>query len=168
MQRSEIKESDFLTPTSSPKELIQNETEVINLCQAASEEFQMSTDNMLMASAQMTNVTELYAELDNVEISDEEYWLSILTAMESCHDYHELVKFVDDLNKKGLCPLEVRNDGKYEAGLDRIDKVAQLEIPLDGPTMLKAIYTYGDGNCLCRSLSKAFFNHDGKHIELRA
>ena len=33
--------------------------------------------------------------------------------------------------------------------------------------MLKAVFTQGDGNCLCQSVSKANYNHDGRHVELR-
>ena len=49
-----------------------------------------------------------------------------------------------------------------------IDKVAQKEIPPDGPRHLKAIQTYGDGNCLCHALSRAKYNTDEHHIEIQA
>ena len=46
--------------------------------------------------------------------------------------------------------------------------VAQAEIPYDGPSMLKAVFTTGDDNCLPRAICKACFNHDGRHVEIRA
>ena len=56
----------------------------------------------------------------------------------------------------------------YCPSLDKIDNVAQKDIPSDGPVHLRAITTIGDGNCLCRALSKAFYNDDSYHLELRA
>ena len=45
--------------------------------------------------------------------------------------------------------------------------VAQSGIPEDSPQHFKAVKTEGDGNCLCHALSKAFFNEDTKHLEIR-
>ena len=56
----------------------------------------------------------------------------------------------------------------YSVKLDKIDCVAQKEIPTDGPRNLNAVHTDGDGNCLPRGLSRGYFNTDLHHHEIRA
>ena len=73
-----------------------------------------------------------------------------------------------DLHGKGLRPLQKREDAFFIEGVDRRDTVAQSEIPNDGPVTMDAVYTLGDGNCFCRAISRAFYNDDKKHKELRA
>ena len=70
--------------------------------------------------------------------------------------------------KELIPPLKPRHlDVKYCANVDRLDKVAQSEIPLDGPVNRRAVATIGDGNCLCRAVSKGNYNDDCHHIEIR-
>ena len=52
--------------------------------------------------------------------------------------------------KNILPPVKPRvTDVRFSPMLDTIDYVAQSEIPVDGPSSLKAVVTTGDGNCLC-------------------
>ena len=137
--------------------------ELIDLCTDSSEEFRMSGDNVMMTSG---NNKKNEMTLDE-SLTDDVYWGSILSAMQSCQDFHQVVNLVLDLQNQGLRALTPRKESFVKEG-DIIDTVAQKEIPPDGPVMLSAIKTYGDGNCLCRALSRSFYNHDGKHTELRA
>ena len=122
----EIKESDFITPSSTPTECIEIERELIDLCEESSEEFRLACDNVLMSNVNSQPVTESQSslQLQDEEIPDEVYWQSILTAMESCQDYDQLVKLVHDLNEKGLRPLAACQTGTYDANVDRINQVA--------------------------------------------
>ena len=90
------------------------------------------------------------------------FWHSIPSAMDSCTEYSQLENIVLEL-KQIVPPLKPRNmDAKYSPPMDKIDMVAQSEIPPDGPVSLKVVSTTGDGNCLPRSVR---YVH---HVELRA
>ena len=41
-------------------------------------------------------------------------------------------------------------------------------LPPDGPQSVFAIVTKGDGNCLCRALSRAYCGNESMHLEIRA
>ena len=64
--------------------------------------------------------------------------------------------------------MKPRVKTEFMPGIYKIDDVAQKEIPADGPVTRTAIKTYGDGNCLTRALSTAFYNDPSKHPEIRA
>ena len=93
-------------------------------------------------------------------------WASILSALQACTDNIELENLAYSL-KVVLPPLAGCVKAMFDAEKDRIDEVTQADIPIDGPMMLTAVFTEGDGNCLCRALSKAYFNTEERHIELR-
>ena len=67
-----------------------------------------------------------------------------------------------------LPQLKPRVISTFSKETDKIDYVAQHEIPPDGPRNLTAVATIGDGNCMCRAASRAYFNDDSHHIEIRA
>ena len=143
--------------------------ELIEICERGSKEFQMSSENWISSqcpSPQLSELSELTSE-DMLDIPDCVLWPSIFTGFDSCSDFDQLVKLVDELKDK-IPPIGKRIPAVYSPDTDRIDEVAQKEIPPDGPTHLCAVHITGDGNCLCRALSKAYFNDDGHHIELRA
>ena len=90
-----------------------------------------------------------------------------LSAFESCRDYEELKTMVNEI-KQYIPKLRIHVVTEYSPETDTIDKVAQSEIPLDGPVRRVAVFTVGDGNCLTRSVGKSFFNDPSKHLELHA
>ena len=94
-------------------------------------------------------------------------WSSILSALDSFADFDQLVQMAKDL--KDIVPeLKPRNHGKFCPLYDTIDKVAQMEIPPDGPVNLKAVFITEDGNCQCRAISKAYYNTYKHHVKIRA
>ena len=93
-------------------------------------------------------------------------WISILSGFESCTDFQQVQNMIAELAPL-IPPLKERKTVEYSPESDTIDKVAQAEIPHDGPTQRKAILTDGDGNCLSRSVSKGYFNSDCHHAEIR-
>ena len=163
----EITEADFQSSSSScsPK----NEAELINLCEETSEEVRMSSDNLVMSDpCEKEAVIPRQLSIEDDDIPDYVYWHSILSGFQSCEDFHQVVNFVLEIKARGIQRLSNRVEAYFIEGVDILDMVAQAEIPKDGPVMLKAIWTDGDGNCLCRAIAKAFFNDDSRHIEIRA
>ena len=138
--------------------------EIIEVCERASKEFEMAGENTLQ-----TNIKASLSVADIVsgDIPEEVLWPSILSALDGCKDFLSLQKLAQEI-KEVLPQLKPRVTTEFSWQVDVIDTVAQKEIPHDGPTHLTAIRTLGDGNCLCRALSRAFYNNDSKHIELRA
>ena len=158
----EITSDDFKTTLSSSQESRNSDIEIIAVCENASKEFQLSGENLLPVSNGKFVLDELFKE----DLPEEVYWHSILSALQSCSTCQQFVSLVHDL-KQHLPDLPSRVHVRYNAGSDDIDLVAQREIPIDGPTLLRAIRTLGDSNCLCRATCKAFFNTDARHIEMR-
>ena len=125
----------------------------------------MASGNVLITDDPIgLSVTEV--NLDDESIPDDIYWPSMLTALNNCKEFGQLVELVAELKRKGLRPPPEANTGIFVKNIDIVNAVAQKEIPPDGPTMLKAVFTQGDGNCLCQSVNKANYNHDGRHVEL--
>ena len=157
-QNEESTEDDFVPHTI----LEENEDiEIIDICSNNSKEFEMEARNFQISSGSVTA-----HQLLNRNVPESVMWPSILSALESCHDFAALEILVSELNAS-MPPLKPRRIAYFSEG-DVNDTVAQKDIPQDGPRMLKAVRTYGDGNCLCRALSKAFYNTDEMHLELRA
>ena len=166
MNSSETTASDevIIIPSSSEgiQESTSQEDEIIEICAKTSQEFRLSGENV------MTKTTERSVpDVTDPELPDIVYWLSILTSLLDCTDYPTLEKVATEYYNSGLRALQKREESSFTPGIDVMDNVAQNDIPPDGPVNLKAITTIGDGNCLCRALSKAFYNSDSKHIELR-
>ena len=163
----EITEDDFQTGSSASSQ--EENIELINLCGESSEEFRLSGENILMSDArhQFADIP-VQLNIRDEDIPDLVYWSSVLSGFRSCHDFHQVVGLVLELKAKGIRQLSKRVEAFFIQGIDNIDHVAQSEIPIDGPIMLKAVWTEGDGNCLCRALSKAFFNDDSMHLEIHA
>ena len=140
-----------------------DDIEVIDVCERASKEFEMAGENLLpKPRAQKITREEVLAK----DLPDCVLWHSVLTSFEACTDLPELEALITELFPV-LPELKPRVNATYSPNKDRIDAVAQKEIPSDGPVTLNAIKTLGDGNCLCRALSRAYFNEDNHHIELR-
>ena len=159
----EIIVEDFIPESKKKTEQLESEDiEIIEVCQRASQEFKLSLDNLL-PTAKFSVITSEDIARENVP--DCVLWTSLLTACESAHDYRELENKVWDFYEH-IPPLKKRVEARINS-TDKIDSVAQKEIPVDGPDHLVASYTIGDGNCLCRALSRSFFNDDSRHIELR-
>ena len=163
----EITENDFVDLTSSgSSQGSLNEVELLEVCRESCDELRLVSENVFMTDIPSGGINKVDLLTEDESIPDEIYWHSILTAFENCHDFQELTNLVKHLHGKGLRPLAARNTGVYVTGVDKLDFVAQGEIPPDGPTSLKAVFTIGDGNCFCHSSGKAYFNDDSKHIEL--
>ena len=161
--QEEITEEDFLSTDSTHAN---DEEEMINICAQKSTEFLLSGENALrQGMAQPPTVHEI---LDDA-IPEEAFWYSILSAIKSCHHYIDADKLARQLIYSGRIPvMQKRSEVYFILELDVRDMVAQRNIPPDSPVHLNAVYTKGNGNCLCRALSKAFFNIFSRHIELRA
>ena len=150
-----------------PSSQLNEEMEIIEICERGSKEFKMCADNMIssITSADLSELSELNRS-DMADIPHSILWPSLLSGFQSCTDYNQLETMVNDLKDK-IPSLSPRENSSFCPEKDTIDDVAQKEIPKDGPTHLTAVWTIGDGNCLCRALSKAYFNDDSKHIKLR-
>ena len=102
------------------------------------------------------------------KLSKKKYWHSILTVLQACEDYAELESQVKDISPH-IPKLGERNGNvKFIDGYDKVDEIALVTIPPDAPQELVPVSTYGDGNCLCRALSHAYFGDPVHHLEIRA
>ena len=157
----EIKAQDFMSCDSTSAE-DGYEVEIIDLCQEASKEFQLSSENMVHSCETREDISLLFKQI----IPHGVLWASVLTAMDECRDFNELIKLCTNL-KDEMPQLKKRVKATFSRS-DLIDTVAQSEIPPDGPRQLFAVETNGDGNCMPRAVSKGYFNTDEFHLELRA
>ena len=139
-----------------------SDIEIISLCEEVPKEFSMAAENSLPIPNDNTIVDELF----NKNIPEPVLWLSILSALESCNTFPQLLKLATELDSR-IPKIKPRIAAAYRHGVDKIDQVAQSEIPLDGLMQLMAVATKGDGNCLPRATSKGYFNTDEMHIEIR-
>ena len=141
-----------------------DDIEVIDICSRSSKEFEfMAANNVVNKSTSIENIMTIESLHD---IPDCVLWPTILSAFDSCTDFNQLVEKVNKLKDK-LPPMKEHKTAVYCPSTDTIDRIAQEDIPADGPIHLKAIVTQGDGNCLCRAASKGQYNTDIHHIELR-
>ena len=160
----EITANDFMSSEhSSQKSQESDDIEIIEVCERGSKEFKLAGENNIRTQSNVVAVDKLAYE----NIPEDVFWLSILLALENCRRGDALDQLAHELHGR-LPPLKPRQRAVYDPVADTIDNVAENEIPLDGPTSLRTIKTIGDGNCLCRALSKAFYNDDTKHLEIRA
>ena len=151
---------DFLS-SSTQKSSESNDVEIIDICERTSKEFEMCAENLLPQRNEHASVTDLFT----CDLPDSIVWTSVLSALEDAKDFDQLKKLCHDL--KGFLPeLKPRIHSFFSEKNDIADTVAQSEIPIDGPQHLKACRILGDGNCLCRALSRAFYNSDEFHIEI--
>ena len=72
------------------------------------------------------------------------FWTSILSAFESCNNYKALKELVIEIAPH-IPLLAPRAHANFTDG-DVTDTVTQSEISPDGPQMLRAVSTIGDGN----------------------
>ena len=141
-----------------------NNVEIIEVCERMSKEFCMAAESVI---PQMINSPKITVKDPLIEqVPEEAFWASLLSAFELVNNYKQLEELVLELYPH-LPPLAPRVSAYFSPN-DKQDLVAQAEIPVDGPRMLTAVMTVGDGNCLSRSASKGYFNMDTKHIEIRA
>ena len=154
----EITEQDFISSDSES-----DDVELINVCQRTSKEFGLASENFIPTEKSNKKVTDIFKS----KLPQHVIWRSILTALHECTDSNSLFELCEDL-KREMPTLQPRVKAVFQKKVDRIDRVAQGEIPKDGPTMLTAVFTEGDGNCFTRSSSRGYFNTDAKHLELRA
>ena len=132
------------------------------ICQRSSE-FALSAENEIVRSKPPTA-----REILSKDIPSWAFWGSILSALSSCCDYKELETLVNDFINEGLPDMEERVPADFIKGIDAVDEVTQKEIPHDGPKHYVPVWSIGDGNCLPRALSKAYYNTDTKFAEIRA
>ena len=136
------------------------DAEIIRICQRSSE-FALSGENEIVRTKPPSA-----KEILSKDIPSWAFWGSILSALASCRDYSELNKLVHDLIIEGLPDMSPRVPAHLIPGVDKLDTVAQKGIPPDGPQDFQAVWTIGDGNCLSRAISKAYFNDDRKYEEI--
>ena len=99
------------------------------------------------------------------------FWQSILSRFENCINFEEFNEVVEQVFQNQLKPIEGGlKTNQFNKEADEVDNVAQQNIPTDGPSKdaVYAVKTRGDGNCLPRALSKAYFGTDARHLEVRA
>ena len=165
----EITTDDFISTSGISNRIIEeNETEeIIEICERSSNEFRLAGENVLKKATLAQQCKEAVTDqhLDSNIIPDVAYWHSILTDLQECEDFPSLQNKAEKW-QKNIPPLQPRVETYFKCQ-DVPDSVAQKEIPPDGPVMLRAVYTIGDGNCLPRSAGKGFFNDDNRHIEIR-
>ena len=114
------------------------------------------------------NVQSLQVPSDDNLIPDNIYWESILGSLERCTNTDEVLQMAEDLHAT-LKPLRRRNMNVHlDPDSDYIDATATASLPADGPQNVHAIWTEGDGNCMCRSLSKGYSGNDSMHLEICA
>ena len=106
--------------------------------------------------------------IDEDDIPEDIFWESVMSTMEACKTYQDLHKVAIDLSAKmpDLRPFTGEIPFKVES--EYIDAAATESLPADGPKHVYAVKTTGDGNCLCRALSRAFYGDESMHAELRA
>ena len=158
----EIMVEDFVSNSDEQQE-ISDDVEIIEICECTSKEFEMTADNLFVQPHQ-TKITA--QEIRNEEIPLWALWRSILASFDHCLDNLEMDNLAREL-KPVIPAMKERVVACFNSLVDTIDHVAQAEIPEDGPRILTAVYTKGDGNCLCRALSKAFFDTDEFSDEMR-
>ena len=156
IQQEEIEIEEIIFPN--------DEVEIIDLCSRASREIDMAQEN---ASGRVTDL-DLNGLLDllSSDIPESVIWESISSALYSCTTDTMLEEMAQEVEIR-LPVLASRKESHYSPEKDQIDSVAQGEIPIDGPCSLKAIQTYGDGNCLPRALSRVYFGDDSRYLEVR-
>ena len=93
-------------------------------------------------------------------------WIAIFRDLEHCTSYNDLKSEV--LRKWNETYLQFCTSNHHlEIGpQDKIDLVAENFYPQDRPKCVFPIYTYGDGNCFPRSLSKIMSGTEGNHLEM--
>ena len=156
----EILPTDFISSPST-NSAADDSIELIKICERGSKEFELSCDNIL-PKTNTNSVTELFQR----EIPESVLWTSILTSLEEARDFDKLVMLCKEI-KPYLPPLKPRVKTRFCKGTDRHDRVAESEIPPNGPKHLYAVLTDGDGNCLGCSVCRSYFNNVC-HIEFRA
>ena len=164
----EILPSNFISIDSDTPEYGEDD-EIIEICQNSTE-FQMSAENILPRHKDAHVTDDKFKPVFDMlerKAPDTILWPSVLTALEEASDFDELVVLCKQLKDK-FPPVKPRVKAVFCPGTDIRDNVAQQEIPADGPRQLNAVHTYGDGNCLTRSLGRGYFNKDSYHIEIRA
>ena len=164
-------EIEDVTPVETPARQGENsgspeseECEIVEVCECRSKEFLMSAENHIPTSV---NSEDIFKKLFDEKVPESVFWPNILLALENCRCDDELLKLCQQIH--GYLPsLKPRVNAEFVRGNDIIDRVAQSDIPVDGPEMLVAVKTIGDGNCLCRAISRGLYNQDSFHVELRA
>ena len=137
----EITEADFI---SSQSEKDNSDIEIIEIIEKNLKEFSLVGENILPKYHGYTDVTEMVKEM----VPDSILWISLLSAIDEAKDFNNVIQMCRTFK-------------------ERIPALKPRVIPVDGPITLKAVKTIGDGNCLPRALSRAFFNNDESHIEIR-
>ena len=118
----------------------------------------------LIVDENPTDLSEICADVEMELVPDQIYWESILAAIEHCTSSLEMISVVEEL-QINLKPLRRRTSNIYfNPVTDYIDATARELITSDGPMNVDPIWTCGDGNCMCRSLSKAYCGSDDMHI----
>ena len=163
----EITEDDCLSSDSLPSLSQPNDVEIINVCECRSKEFELASENIVPTTSERTSTSPSVTDIFKSNLPYTAVWSSILTALHESKDYDSLLLLCQEL-KRDMPRLKPRVEALYSVEMDKIDCVAQAEIPADGPRMLTAIHTCGDGNCMCHAASHGYFNSDKYHLELHA
>ena len=161
----EINADDFISSSESQNKSTCNSSdiEVIEICEKSSKEFQLAAENILPQAQTSRNisVTDIFEQ----NLPESVVWTSILSALESARTFDDLRTLCTEVSE--CMPTLKQRVKALCMSSDKIDLVAQAEIPPDGPVHLKALKTGSDGNCLCRALVHGYFNDESCHIELR-
>ena len=86
--------------------------------------------------------------------------------MQACNSFVELLNHVQNQPYESLHALQ--NSLQKMQRCHRIHQVAMAEKPRDAPKELMSTWTYGDGNCLPRAISKAVTGVEDHYKIVRA
>ena len=95
-------------------------------------------------------------------------WKGILRQLQNSSTYDELEETVNGVFEH-IKPIEkIDHEVVFNPRFHKADMIASSNLPSDGPQDVIPVTTRGDGNCLCRALSTAYFGTENRHIEIRA
>ena len=139
---------------------VENIADLLCAAEKQSSEVAMSIDNLLVHR-------KINPCVEWQSMPLKEYWCKMVHSLAACTDFLELCELVTLVTSYGLPPLEKRVNVGYSSSRYRVDEVAEACMPVDVNNRIP-IETLGDGNCLCRALSTAYFGHQKAHLEIRA
>ena len=99
----------------------------------------------------------------HVQLPRDVQWDSLLGTLERCENFVELEEVAREMHLQ-LPTLAPRVNKPFDNISEHTDATASQSFPTDGPQDVHAVFTKGDGNCLCRSLSRAYFGHPNEHM----
>ena len=120
-----------------------------------------------LQSKKVDSILPTFEGLESNDIPKEILWSSLLSTMERCNTFEDLKEVVADMKQR--IPRVKRRKGEvcFNGYTEYVDATAAADLPTDIDQDVHPIWIRGDGNCLCRSISRACYGDDSHHLELR-